>query len=55
MPEFFDVLPPEQALRVLLDRLPPHIDCGREEIPTAQALGRKTADTGMGKVVAELG
>ena len=44
MPEFFDVLPSEQALRVRLDRLPPCLDRGIEEIPTAQALGRITAE-----------
>ena len=44
MPEFFNVLPPEQALQVLLDRLPhaPHL--GREEVAVEDALGRVTAE-----------
>ena len=43
MPEFFNVLPPEQALRVLLDRLQLRPPLCAEEVPTAEALGRITA------------
>ena len=44
MPEFFNVLPPAQALQVLLDRLthaPPRV-C--EEVPVEEALARITAE-----------
>jgi molybdopterin molybdotransferase len=41
VPEFFNVLPPDQALRVLLDRLAPLPAV--EAAPTAEALGRITA------------
>lgn len=44
MPEFFNVLPPEQALQVLLPRLATRRPWDREEIPTAKALGRITAE-----------
>ena len=44
MPEFFNVLPPEQALEALLKVLPPS-QVGVEEVPVAEALGRVTADT----------
>lgn len=41
MPEFFNVLPPAQALDLLLERLEP---CpGTEDVPTRLALGRVTA------------
>ncbi len=43
MPEFFNVLPPEQALRVLLDRLPLQSKADTERIPITEALGRTTA------------
>ena len=42
MSEFFNVLAPDDALQVLLDRLDPHVE--RELIPTHEALGRVTAD-----------
>ena len=41
MGEFFNVLPPGQALRVLLDRLEPRIEA--ETVPAYEALGRVTA------------
>ena len=41
MPEFFNVLPPGQALRVLLDRLEPRMEA--ETVPAYEALGRVTA------------
>ncbi|MBM3943025.1 MAG: molybdopterin molybdotransferase MoeA [SAR202 cluster bacterium] len=41
MPEFFHVLPPRQALQILLDRLCPLGEA--EQTPTVQALGRVTA------------
>lgn len=42
MPEFFNVLPPEQALRALLERLTARTPA--EAVPTAEALGRVTAE-----------
>lgn len=42
MPEFFNVLPPEQARQVLLDLLPP-ASLAVEEVAVAGALGRITA------------
>ena len=42
MAEFFNVLAPDDALQVLLDRLDPHVE--RELIPTHEALGRVTAE-----------
>ena len=42
MSEFFNVLPPNKALQVLLDRLDHQVE--REAIPTHQALGRVTAE-----------
>lgn len=41
MPEFFNVLPPGQALRVLLDRLEPRVEV--ETVGAYEALGRVTA------------
>ncbi len=41
MSEFFNVLPPGQALRVLLDRIEPRIEA--ETVPAYEALGRVTA------------
>ena len=41
MPEFFNVLAPDIALRTLLDRLQKRVDT--ETVPTPQALGRVTA------------
>ena len=41
MPEFFNVLPPGEALRVLLDRLEPRIEA--EIVAAYEALGRVTA------------
>ena len=41
MPKFFNVLPPDDALRVLLDRLDARV--ATEHIPTEDALGRVTA------------
>ena len=41
MPEFFNVLPPGEALRVLLDRLEPQIEA--EIVAAYEALGRVTA------------
>ena len=41
MPEFFNVLPPGQALRVLLDRLDPRIES--ETVGAYEGLGRVTA------------
>jgi molybdopterin molybdotransferase len=41
MPELFTVLPPEDALRLLLDRLPVRVRA--ESIPTAEALDRVLA------------
>ena len=43
MPEFFNVLPPQQALQVLLERLPPSAVVPAEIVPVEQALGRITA------------
>ena len=42
MPEFFNVLAPEVALRTLLERLHRRVDT--ESVPTHQALGRVTAE-----------
>ena len=42
MPEFFNVLPPEQALKILLDRLPPAGAGGGEHVAISEALGRIT-------------
>jgi molybdopterin molybdotransferase len=44
MPEFFNVLPPSQALAVLLERLPHGVVAGSETVPIAEALGRLTAE-----------
>ena len=41
MSEFFNVLPPGQALRVLLDRIEPQVEA--ETVPAYEALGRVTA------------
>jgi molybdopterin molybdotransferase len=41
MPEFFNVLPPGDALRLLLDRLEPHVEA--ERVATPGAVGRVTA------------
>ena len=43
MPEFFNVLPPEEALALLLDRLPEQPAAGVCAVETAQALGRVVA------------
>lgn len=46
MPEFFNVLPPQQALDALLKALPfspDGVPAGVEEVPTAEAQGRVTA------------
>ena len=49
MPEFFNVLPPEQALQILLDRLPAAGAGGVEHVaihaPISEALGRITSDS----------
>ena len=42
MPEFFNVLPPDDALHVLLQRLDRRVD--RERLPAHKALGRVTAE-----------
>jgi molybdopterin molybdotransferase len=42
MPEFFNVLPPEQALRVLLEQL--RVAVKAEEVCVTEALGRITAE-----------
>ena len=42
MPEFFNVLPPDDALRTLLERLESRVV--GEGVPTGQALGRVTAE-----------
>ena len=44
MPEFFNVLPPAQALQVLLDRIPHAPPRGCEEVPVEEALARITAE-----------
>ena len=44
MPEFFNVLPPADAVSLLLDRLPPKPAAGINVLPTADALGRVTAE-----------
>ena len=44
MPEFFNVLPPEQALRPLLARLAP--STVYEMTPTVEALARSAAPVG---------
>jgi molybdopterin molybdotransferase len=46
MPEFFNVLPPEQALAVLLERLPAPSakTIKRETVPVTEALDRITAE-----------
>lgn len=43
MPEFFNVLPPEEALALLLDRLPERPAAGVCVVNTAEALGRVVA------------
>ena len=43
MPEFFNVLPPAQALQILLDRLEPRPVSPAMDVPIAEALGRVTA------------
>ena len=45
MPEFFNVLPPDDALQVLLGRLGPAQHMGVETIATLDALRRVTAET----------
>jgi molybdopterin molybdotransferase len=42
MPEFFNVLPPAQALALLMDRLPAGVPVGTETIPAWDATGRIT-------------
>ncbi len=42
MPEFFNVLAPDVALRILLDRVQRRVDTAI--VPTHQALGRVTAE-----------
>lgn len=44
MPEFFNVLPPEQALQILLDRLPAAGAGGAEHITIGEALDRITSE-----------
>jgi molybdopterin molybdotransferase len=44
MPEFFNVLPPAQALQVLLDRLTHALPFGCEEVSVEEALDRVTAE-----------
>ena len=44
MPEFFNVLPPADALALLLDRLPPEPAVGVSLVPTPDSLGRVTAE-----------
>ena len=44
MPEFFNVLPPQQALDVLLERLPPRQPLRSEQVSASDALGRVTAE-----------
>ena len=43
MPEFFNVLPPQQALEALLERLPASALMPSETVDIEQALGRITA------------
>lgn len=45
MPEFLELLPPDEALQLLLQHFPPHppLQIESEEIETSQALGRVTA------------
>ena len=43
MPEFFNVLPPAEALQVLLDRLETRPALPATEVPIYEALGRVTA------------
>ena len=43
MPEFLELMPPEEALAVWL-RAMPEARIGVERIPSAQALGRVTAE-----------
>ena len=44
MPEFFNVLPPSDAVAMLLDRLPPKPAAGVSMIPTLDSLGRVIAE-----------
>lgn len=44
MPEFFNVVPPECALRILLERLKPALAKEATRISTAEALGEVTAE-----------
>ena len=44
MPEFFNVLPPEQAKQVLLQQLPARLAAEGHKVPTADALGEITAE-----------
>ena len=44
MPEFFNVLPPQQALELLLERLRPNRTLSVETIPTCDAMGRVTIE-----------
>ncbi len=45
MPEFFNVLPPEQALHIPLERLPSGGADGGEQVAIVDALGRITAES----------
>ena len=45
MPEFFNVLPREQALQILLDHLPSAGAGGGEHVGIVEALGRITAES----------
>ena len=47
MPEFFNVLPPAQALRVLLDQLESRPGPSAAKVPVTEALGRVTAKTSL--------
>ena len=44
MPEFFNVVPPERALRILLEQLEPALAREGTEVSTAEALGEVTAE-----------
>ena len=46
MPEFFNVLPPAEALALLLERLPARPAAGVCTVETPDALGRVTAEVG---------
>ena len=47
MPEFFNVLPPNQALQVLLDLLGPQLVSSTVNVPISEALGRVTAQAAL--------